>query len=527
LLQEGTLIGGRYELHSPLASGGNGLVFAATDLTTEKRVAIKLLGPHMLHERAAREKLRLEAIVAGRVESEHIVQVSDAGVDVPTGTPFLVMELLKGLDLQRHVEQQGPLEFSLAIEYLRQVASGLDKAHGWKDRDGRAAPIVHRDLKPENLFLTHREDGSPLVKILDFGLAKVLSVSATLSSEVKGTPLYMAPEQFSQLPVTPATDVWALGLIAFFFLVGKPYWLCARDERAVLPAVIKEVSEGVTQPATERVQALGASVSLPESFDEWFAQCVNLDPARRFAQASSAVRALGVALDFPLASAPLASAARVPGARPSFTEVTPAAATTVDRTAAASQPGHARSARGVLSKYVVAALALSVAIVLALALRRSDSSQSEVVPAASDASRAAASPNVSPLDAPRTAAPPNESPPGMPGERLGLQKQPSVQETSTAPNAERASGGTAAPVPNRPKEKQPGGAVATSEPRSEQTATGAAGGNTTRARSVREVPAGVASSKKPSADGPASSHAPGPAPAPVSSRPPRDPADHR
>jgi serine/threonine-protein kinase len=335
---------------------------------------------HLLHERAAREKLRLEAIVAGRVESEHIVQVSDAGIDVATGTPFLVMELLKGLDLQHHVEQHGPLEFTLALEYLRQVASGLDKAHGWRDRDGRAAPIVHRDLKPENLFLTYREDGSPLVKILDFGLAKVLSVSATLSSEVRGTPLYMAPEQFSQAPVTPATDIWAVGLVAFFLLTGKSYWLSAQNERAVLPAVIREVADGITQPATVRACELGVSASLPEAFNEWFAKCVNLDPARRFVLASAAVKALSVALEQPFVSAPLASpgALQQRSSRPSMTDVTPVASV-AGRTSAPLAVATDTERSGIaVFRYVGAALVLVVAILLVFAMRQRRSTAPEV-----------------------------------------------------------------------------------------------------------------------------------------------------
>jgi serine/threonine-protein kinase len=290
-----------------LASGGNGLVYAATDRTTEKRVAIKVLGPHILHARAAREKLRLEAIVAGRVESEHIVQVSDAGVDAATGVPFLVMELLRGFDLQHLVEEKGPLETAKALEYLRQVASGLDKAHAWKDSDRRSAPIVHRDLKPENLFLTHREDGTPLVKILDFGLAKVLSGSATLSSEVRGTPLYMAPEQLLQAPVTPATDIWAVGLIAFFLLTGKCYWRSGQNNEAVLPAVLKEVGDGPTASPQARLREFGVELLMPPAFEEWFRRCVNLEPSLRFQTAGAAVRALGLAFDLAQKSLPTAS----------------------------------------------------------------------------------------------------------------------------------------------------------------------------------------------------------------------------
>ncbi len=87
---------------------------------------------------------------------------------------------------------------------------------------------MHRDLKASNLFLTHYEDGTPLVKILDWGIAKVLSNSATMSGDLRGTPLYMAPEQLLQAPVTPATDIWDFGLIAFFLLTGHCYWMAAQ-----------------------------------------------------------------------------------------------------------------------------------------------------------------------------------------------------------------------------------------------------------------------------------------------------------
>lgn len=514
MLQNGTLIAGRYEIHSPLASGGNGLVFVATDLTTEKRVAVKVLGMHLLHERAAREKLRLEAIVAGRVESEHIVQVSDAGIDVATGTPFLVMELLKGSDLQHHVEQHGPLEFSLALEYLRQVASGLDKAHGWKDREGRAAPIVHRDLKPENLFLTYREDGSPLVKILDFGLAKVLSVSATLSSEVRGTPLYMAPEQLSQAPVTPATDIWAIGLVAFFLLTGKCYWLSAQNERAVLPAVIKEVTDGITRSATVRACDLGVTVSLPDSFDEWFAQCVNLDPARRFVLASSAVKALSVALEQPFVSSPLASAAALQSraSRPSLTDVTSVAAVAGKTPAFPAVAPRAEGRQGIaVFRYVGAALVLGVALLLVFAMRQRRSSVPEAAPQAAQTS---VERQTAPMDKP-----------ALP---VAAQTPTAAQSVATANPATgvgtaAVSDASALSATHRPEEK------ATREPTTSSPVTArprsSSGSSTGLARPKTVIEVSVppkASSGAPTAAVPAASTREG-----TQTRAPRDPADHR
>lgn len=295
-----SLINGRYEILRELGAGGCGCVYAATDRTTENHVAIKLFGHHIRWDRTAREKFEIEVKVSGRVKSEHVVQVLDAGVDATTQLPYLVMELLNGKNLQTLIEQDGRLGPALTVEYLKQVASGLNKAHAWTDSDGRIAPIVHRDLKPSNLFLTHHEDGAPLVKILDWGIAKVLSTSATLSGDIRCTPLYMAPEQVLQTPVTPATDIWQLGLVTFFLLTGESYWRSGLRDDAVLPAIIKEVCEGPSVSPRIRARELHPDLVLPLAFDDWFMRCVNLDPARRFPNAGDAVRALATALE-PLA----------------------------------------------------------------------------------------------------------------------------------------------------------------------------------------------------------------------------------
>src|SRR5690606_4381145 len=154
--------------------------------------------------------------------SEHIARVTDADTAADLdGAPFYVMELLRGRDLERILADDGPLPPEQVVEYLRQAARALDKAH--------AAGIVHRDLKPENLYLTHREDGSPCIKLLDFGIARLADTEGPAMSTqvgyVFGTPNYMAPEQTTGNPeqVGPKTDIWALGLVAFKLLVGSEY----------------------------------------------------------------------------------------------------------------------------------------------------------------------------------------------------------------------------------------------------------------------------------------------------------------
>lgn len=136
-----------------------------------------------------------------------------------------------------------------------------------------------------------------------------------MSSEVRGTPLYMAPEQLSQAPVTPATDIWAVGLIAFFLLTGRCYWKSGQNSNAVLPAVLKEVGDGPTVSPQSRCREFGIDISLPPTFDAWFLRCVNLDPLLRFQTAGDAIRALELALGMtqplsPAAASPLSQEKR-------------------------------------------------------------------------------------------------------------------------------------------------------------------------------------------------------------------------
>ena len=150
------MFAGRYRIVRHLADGGMGAVFEAEHVGTEARVALKLLWPHVVQVAAARKRFELEAKVAARVNSEHIVKVLDAGVDPESRSPYLVMELLTGSTLAARVSREGPLPPSTAVTLMRQVARGLDAAHGYTSPEGAPQPIVHRDLKPENVFLTHQ-----------------------------------------------------------------------------------------------------------------------------------------------------------------------------------------------------------------------------------------------------------------------------------------------------------------------------------------------------------------------------------
>ncbi len=174
------------------------------------------------------------------------------------------------------------------------MARALGRAH--------AAGIVHRDLKPENLFLTHRDDGSPCVKILDYGIAKVLAQSHQHSvTQTLGTPLYMAPEQVrGKGGIGPAADVYALGHIAYALLVGEPYWEEEKRSGESLFPLFTAIVGGAPEPPLARAHRR-RSIELPTGFDGWFAQATALDPEARFPSATEAAAALAPALETPTA----------------------------------------------------------------------------------------------------------------------------------------------------------------------------------------------------------------------------------
>jgi serine/threonine-protein kinase len=211
-IQLGTVVAGRYRIHSRLGEGGMGSVYRVEHVHTGQPLALKVLNSKLVENTVALERFRREARAPARINSDHVVKVTDADVAPELGgAPFLVMELLEGETFEELLGSRGTLPPSEALGYLRQIARALDKAH--------SLGIVHRDIKPENLFLTRRDDGTPCVKLLDFGIAKLGQGAGegagtkTAPGEVFGTPLYMSPEQTlgKTDDISPQTDVWAPG----------------------------------------------------------------------------------------------------------------------------------------------------------------------------------------------------------------------------------------------------------------------------------------------------------------------------
>jgi serine/threonine-protein kinase len=316
------VIGGKYRPVRLIARGGMGAVYEVVHANTGEHLALKLMLARSLLAPELVERFRREARISSSVKSEHVVRVIDADVarDLDD-VPFLVMELLEGRDLERACSERRPT-VSEVLDWMRQLAPALDGAH----QQG----IVHRDLKPENLFLADRGASPPIIKVLDFGIAKVTSEGegqATATGQILGTPRYMAPEQaVDAKQISAAADRFALGLIAFRLLCGRHYFTGDNWVR-----LLREVARGPQR----RPSALGSTHG--PGFDIWFARACALDARDRYPTCAEQVEALARAVD--------GRQATVGPWRRARPWMTAAAALAIAATAAAWATGHRRASR--------------------------------------------------------------------------------------------------------------------------------------------------------------------------------------
>jgi serine/threonine protein kinase len=216
----GTVIAGKYRVEGTLGAGGMGVVVRAHHELLDQKVALKFLLPAALKDKVSVERFLREARAAVKLESEHVARILDLGT-LDDGAPYIVMELLDGMDLGDLLQQRGALPVQEAVDYMLEALDAIAEAH--------ARGIVHRDLKPSNLFCARRADGTSTIKVLDFGISK-LSVgeepltnpALTSSFTVIGSPVYMSPEQFrSSRSVDARGDIWSLGIILYQLLTGR------------------------------------------------------------------------------------------------------------------------------------------------------------------------------------------------------------------------------------------------------------------------------------------------------------------
>jgi serine/threonine-protein kinase len=217
-----SVIDGKYQLLRQLGEGGMGTVFEARHRGTGRLVAVKLIADGAAAGSAdIVRRFQREAMATGAIQSQYIAHALDTGIDPQTGSPYLVMDLLDGEDLQHSIASLGALPPELALRIAAQTCLGLQKAH--------EAGVVHRDIKPGNLFLAKREGTEIVVKLLDFGIAKVKMESITSApagqmtrtGSMLGSPVYMSPEQArGKKTIDHRTDLWSLGVVLYEALAG-------------------------------------------------------------------------------------------------------------------------------------------------------------------------------------------------------------------------------------------------------------------------------------------------------------------
>lgn len=267
-----------------------GVVYRARQRSTGRELALKVMHPVLAADAKSVHRFEREARAGMAIDSRNVARVVDTGYDEAHDQRWIALELAEGVDLTHFVEQWAPLPMGLAVDLLGQLFAALAAAH--------AASVVHRDLKPENIIVQAKDGQAPLLKVLDFGIAKSLSSATAIStSPGQGTPLWTAPEQTRMDDVPrPTADVWALGLLTFYVLTGKMYWLNAHGRASMIKLSMELVRDPIAAPSS-RVRELGLNARLPDGFDEWFLRCVNRDPKQRYAEASQALGALMTLVD--------------------------------------------------------------------------------------------------------------------------------------------------------------------------------------------------------------------------------------
>ena len=294
----GTILRGKYRIERVLGEGGMGIVLLATHLKLEQRVALKVLRPAARERPNVVARFAREARSAAKLRNEHVVRVLDVD-ETDEGDPFLVMEHLVGIDLETRIRRDGPLSAELAADYMLQVCEGVAEAH--------AVDIIHRDLKPANLFLTKSADGSDLVKVLDFGIAKAgEDLSVTAADAVLGSPVYMAPEQLkSSSDVGARTDIWSLGVVLYQLVSGElPF------NAATVAGLAAIIASEPARPLRE------ARPDLPPALYAVVDRCLHKAPAERFASVVELARALAEIASVPSAADRVSRVARAAAARP-------------------------------------------------------------------------------------------------------------------------------------------------------------------------------------------------------------------
>ncbi|MBA2541777.1 MAG: protein kinase [Deltaproteobacteria bacterium] len=281
------VLNNRFRVESKIGEGGFGAVYRGLQLATGRKVALKLLHPEMTKDDNLVARFRQEGRVLCNLRDAHTITTYDFD-QTPDGTLYIAMELLEGKSLHQLFHDQAPLAWKRMFKILTEMCSSLAEAH--------AQGIVHRDLKPENVYLETRPGNPEFVKILDFGIAKVMrgdtidpqSPQLTATGQTLGTLEYMSPEQLMGKPLDGRSDVYALGVVAYEMITGRLPFPDAKGPAGLITAQLKQTPIPPSQA--------NAKVSLPPTADRVILKCLEKDKANRYADVTALAAALSEVL---------------------------------------------------------------------------------------------------------------------------------------------------------------------------------------------------------------------------------------
>jgi len=279
----GATLNNRFKVESKIGEGGFGAVYRGVQLATGRKVALKLLHPEMTKDENLVARFRREGMVLCNLRDAHTITTYDFD-QTPDGTLYIAMELLEGKSLHQIFHEQAPLEWKRVFKILTEMCSSLSEAH--------AQGIVHRDLKPENIYLETRPGNPEFVKILDFGIAKVMrgdtidpqSPQLTATGQTLGTLEYMSPEQLMGKPLDGRSDVYALGVVAYEMITGRLPFPDAKGPAGLITAQLKQTPQS---PSVAYPKA-----ALPAAADRVILKCLEKSKENRYADVSALAFAL-------------------------------------------------------------------------------------------------------------------------------------------------------------------------------------------------------------------------------------------
>jgi len=301
-VEPGVLIDDRYRVVREIGQGCFGVVYLAEEVTTENLRAIKVLVPWAKHDEKLQQRLRREAKLARELKGEHIVRTYEDGTDAE-GHAYVAMEYLQGRQLNEVNEDHGAMPPDRVAAIAKQILEALAEAH--------ALGVIHRDMKPGNVFLIDHQGQRDFVKVFDFGIAKVMqhadlrsSVELTAKGKILGTPTYISPEQCAGQELTPASDLYSLGVMLYELLTGSlPFW----HENPVQILMMHTTQPLPPLPLAIARTHLGQAVT----------RALEKDPGARFASADEFIAAIdGVVSSTTQADTPAKSATEAADAKP-------------------------------------------------------------------------------------------------------------------------------------------------------------------------------------------------------------------